>query len=91
MKGKPVPIWPPYQRVLHKYLKQRGDGAMQHAQVLSVRARAAGLHTLDLARLHERILLTEVLPASTPGNRARIIKRNKVNMLAIKQIVIKKV
>lgn len=75
MKGKPVPVWPPYQRALHKYLKQRGDGALQRAQVLSVRARAAGLHTLDLARLHERVLLTEVLPACTPGNRARIIKR----------------
>ena len=41
---------------------------------MGAQALAGGLHTLDLAKLHEEILITEVLPGYSPGKRAAIIK-----------------
>jgi signal transduction histidine kinase len=63
-----------YQAALLTYLKQFPRAHLQPARGLGQRALAAGLQTLDLAKLHEQILITEVLPGSRDGKRAEIIK-----------------
>ena len=38
-------------------------------------ALAAGLHTLDIAKLHEQILVSEVLPGIPAGRRVSLIRQ----------------
>jgi len=51
-----------YQARLLAYLKQPAGAELQLAQGIGQQALAAGLETLDLAKLHEQILVTQVLP-----------------------------
>ncbi|MGD0813103.1 MAG: sensor histidine kinase [Verrucomicrobiota bacterium] len=64
-----------YQAALLTYLKQGRGGRLQPARGMGQRALNAGLQTLDMAKLHEQILLTHVLPGRVPGKRATLIKR----------------
>jgi signal transduction histidine kinase len=64
-----------YQAALLTYLKQGPGGRLQPARGMGEHALAAGLRTLDLAKLHEQILVTHVLPGRPPGKRAVLIKR----------------
>jgi signal transduction histidine kinase len=64
-----------YQAALQKYLKPGPRPNSQRAHRLGSRAMALGLETLDLARFHERALITLVLPGFSPGARERMIRR----------------
>jgi signal transduction histidine kinase len=64
-----------YQAALLTYLRQRPEARLQAARGLGQQALAAGLQTLDMAKLHEQILATQVLPGLPAGKRATFIKR----------------
>ena len=64
-----------YQVALRQHLKQGRQATLESARGLGGKALAAGLQTLDLAKLHERTLITELLPACAPGKRAALIKQ----------------
>ena len=64
-----------YQAALRKHLKQGPRASLQPAQGLGRRAMAIGLETLDLARIHERALITLVLPSYSPGTRDAMVRR----------------
>jgi len=64
-----------YQAALRKHLEQGRHASVESARGLGSRALAAGLQTLDLAKLHEQTLVTQVLPACPPGKRTRLIKQ----------------
>jgi signal transduction histidine kinase len=64
-----------YQAALLAYLRQGAGGRLQPARGMGQQALAAGLQTLDMAKLHEQILLTHALPGRLPGKRAMLIKR----------------
>lgn len=42
---------------------------------LGSQALAAGMHTLDLAQIHEQVLVSEILPDYPKGQRSRLIKK----------------
>jgi signal transduction histidine kinase len=64
-----------YQAALLAYLKQGLRARLQPARGMGQQALAAGLQTLDLAKLHEQILVTQVLPGHPAGKRAALIKQ----------------
>jgi signal transduction histidine kinase len=64
-----------YQKALLAYLKQGRGGALQPARGMGQRAMAAGLQTLDIAKLHEQILLAHALPGRAAGRRAALIRQ----------------
>ena len=64
-----------YVAALRQHLKQGPHADLQPAQGLGRRAMALGLETLDLAKFHERALITLVLPGYSPGTRAEMIRR----------------
>jgi signal transduction histidine kinase len=64
-----------YQAALRRHLKQGQPASLQSAHGLGSEALAAGLQTLDLAKLHEQILVAEVLPGHPANQRDALIKR----------------
>lgn len=64
-----------YQMALREHLKQGRKASLDAACGLGSQALAAGLQTLDLAKLHERTLVTELLPSCTARKRAAFIKQ----------------
>lgn len=64
-----------YLAVLRKHLRRGPSASVQPAQVLGRRALALGLETLDMARFHERALITLLMPGDSPGRRDRMIRR----------------
>ncbi len=64
-----------YQDTLRAHLKQGRHATLESARGLGSKALAAGLQTLDLAKLHEKTLITELLPGCAPGKRAALIKQ----------------
>ena len=64
-----------YQAALRKHLKQGRQAGLESARGLGSQALAAGLQTLDLAKLHEQTLVTEVLPGCPASKRAALIKQ----------------
>jgi len=64
-----------YQAALHKHLEQGQHATQESAHGLGSQALAAGLQTLDLAKLHEQTLVNEVLPGCVAGKRDGIIKQ----------------
>jgi signal transduction histidine kinase len=64
-----------YQTALLGYLGQSSISRLQSAQGMGQEALNAGLQTLDLAKLHEQILVTEVLPGRMAIKRIGLIKR----------------
>jgi hypothetical protein len=58
-----------------KHLKQGQQASLESARGLGSQALAAGLQTLDLLKLHEQTLVTEVLPRCPTDNRAALIKQ----------------
>jgi len=64
-----------YQKALLTHLKQGARGSLQPARGWGQQAQAAGLQTLDLAKLHEHILITQVLPNSPARQRDGLIRR----------------
>ena len=64
-----------YQAALRKHLKQGRSASLQSARGLGSRALAAGLQTLDLAKLHEQTLVSELLPVYPARKRSALIKQ----------------
>lgn len=64
-----------YQDGLLTHLKGCGKDGLEIARDLGSQALAAGLQVLDLAKLHERTLVADVLPGRPPGKHALLIKR----------------
>jgi two-component system, NarL family, sensor histidine kinase DegS len=74
MKGNASTLSRRYKVALRTHLKKSRPTTLKSANGLGNQAVAAGIKTLDLARLHEKILVTELLPDGPPVKRARIIK-----------------
>jgi signal transduction histidine kinase len=64
-----------YRVALRTHLKQGRQAGLESASGLGGQALAAGLQTLELAKLHEQILVTEVLPGCPKGKRSALIKQ----------------
>ena len=64
-----------YEAALRRYLAKKPSAASLPAVQLGRRAVALGLETLDLALIHEQVLLMLVLPVDTPAARERLLKR----------------
>ena len=64
-----------YQSALLTYLKQASGGRLQPVRGMGQQALTAGLQTLDMAKLHEQILITRVLPGCPAGKRAALIRQ----------------
>jgi signal transduction histidine kinase len=64
-----------YQAALRAYLKQRSEAHLQRARGMGQQALAAGLQTLDMAKLHEEILVSKVLPGRPADKRVVLIKQ----------------
>src|ERR1700742_2051475 len=67
-----------YQKALKRYLKQGPLASFKAARGLGAQALAAGLQTLDLAKLHEQVLVTQVLPGCSAGKHTAIVKRASI-------------
>ncbi len=78
MKGGLLQLSRRYQAALRDYLKQGRLGqqaSLEAARGLGSQALAAGLQTLDLAKLHEQTLVAELLPGCPPRRRVTLIKQ----------------
>ena len=64
-----------YQDALRNQMKQGRQAGLASARNVGGLAHAAGLQTLDLAKLHEQTLVTELLPGVPAGKRAALIKQ----------------
>ena len=64
-----------YQAALRTHLTQGLQAGLESARGLGNQALAAGLQTLDLAKLHEQTLVNELLPPCRPEKRAALIKQ----------------
>src|SRR5258708_6656333 len=75
MKRKLFNLSRRYQAALRTHLKQGRPASLELARGLGSQALAAGLQTLDLAKLHEQTLVTQLLPDCPAGKRAALIKQ----------------
>jgi signal transduction histidine kinase len=75
MKRKLFELSRRYQAALREHLKQGRHANLESARGLGSQAMSAGLQTLDLAKLHEQTLVTEVLPGCPAGKRDAVIKQ----------------
>lgn len=64
-----------YRNALEKHLRHGSRNGFEAARGLGDKALSAGMQTLDLAKLHEQILVTEILPGTRLAKRSSIIKR----------------
>jgi signal transduction histidine kinase len=75
MTRQPPTLAKLYRSALLKHLQQGVPASLKAAHGLGARALTAGLQTLDLAKLHEEILVQEVLPGVGARRRAMLIRR----------------
>jgi signal transduction histidine kinase len=75
MKQKLIKLSQRYQAALRIHLSQGEQASLDSARGLGSQALAAGLQTLDLAKLHEQTLVTELLPGCVASKRAAFIKQ----------------
>src|SRR5579871_6788014 len=75
MKRKLFTLSRRYQAALRTHLKRGHAASLEPARGLVSEALAAGLQTLELAKLHERILIEEILPRCPPNKHAALIKQ----------------
>lgn len=75
MKPQIVKLSRRYKAALRTHLNQGRTAGLESARGLGSQALAAGLQTLDLAKLHEQTLVAEVLPGCPAGRREALIKR----------------
>ena len=64
-----------YQDALRTQMKQGKQASLASARGVGSQALAAGLQTLDLAKLHEQTLVAELLPGCPAAKRAALIKQ----------------
>lgn len=65
----------PYTKALRRYLKQGTSASLRPALKLGQRAVALGVETLDVAQIHERALIDQLLSVGASAARERIITR----------------
>ncbi len=58
-----------YQNALRKHLRQSPSVGLESARGVGSQALAAGLQTLDLAKLHEQTLIADLLPGCPAGGK----------------------
>lgn len=75
MKRKILKLSQRYCNALRKHLGQGRRASLASAKGLGDQARVAGLQTLDLAKVHEQVLVTQILPACPPRKRAALFKQ----------------
>ncbi len=75
MKNKLFDVSRRYQAALRAHLHGEAAASLDSARGLGGLALAAGLQTLDLAKLHERTLVAALLPGCAPRRRAALIKQ----------------
>jgi len=75
MKRKLFNLSRRYQNALRTHLQQGHRASLEPARGLGSQALAGGLQTLDLAKLHEQTLVTELLPACRAEKRAALIRQ----------------
>ena len=75
MKRKLFDLSRRYQAALRTHLRQGQQASLESARGLGNETLAAGLQTLDLAKLHERTLVAEILPGNPARKRAALIKQ----------------
>ena len=75
MKRKLFNLSRRYQAALRTHLKQGQQASLESARGLGSQALAAGLQTLDLAKLNEQTLVAELLPGCPTSKRAALIKQ----------------
>jgi signal transduction histidine kinase len=63
-----------YRTALRAHLQKRGQASLAAARGLGAQALTAGVQTLDLAKLHEEILIQEVLPGIPTRRRTSVIR-----------------
>jgi len=73
--GKLTRVTRCYETALRRYLTQRPSDDSQPAVRLGREAVALGLETLDVALIHEKALLKQVLPVAPPAARTQMLKR----------------
>ena len=64
-----------YQKALLAHLKKGARASLQPARGWGQQAQTVGLQTLDLAKLHEQILIVQVLPRIPARQRDAMIRR----------------
>lgn len=75
MKRHPPNFPQCYQDALRAHLEQGRQASLDAAFGLGIQALAAGFQTLDLAKLHERTLVMDLLPGCPARKRAALIKQ----------------
>ncbi len=75
MKRKILNLSRRYQGALRRHLNEGPQASFDSARGLGNQALAAGLQTLDLAKLHEHVLITQVLPGCLPRKRTSLVKQ----------------
>jgi signal transduction histidine kinase len=75
MKRKIFNLSRHYQSALRTHLRQGQQASLEPERGVGSQALAAGLQTLDLAKLHEQTVVTELLPDCRAEKRAALIKQ----------------
>src|ERR1700744_308348 len=75
MKRQPLHFSHCYRAALRTHLKQGSRTNLESARGLGDQALVAGLETLDLAKLHEQILVLEILPGIPAAKRSVLIRQ----------------
>jgi hypothetical protein len=75
MKPHPPNFPNRYKKALRSHLEQGQLAGLESAVALGYDVHARGMATLDLARLHERTLVMDLLPAFPEAQRATLIKQ----------------
>jgi signal transduction histidine kinase len=78
MKRKLFNLSRRYQAALRTHLKQGRQASLESARGIGSQALAAGLQTLDLAKLHEQTLVTELLPGCPASKRPALITQSGI-------------
>jgi signal transduction histidine kinase len=81
MKHPPPALTQLYESALREHLSQRSSPDPEVIGEIAAQARAARLSMLEFAKLHERILVMDLLHGSTPAQRNSLI-RNAGNFFA---------
>lgn len=75
MKREIINLSRRYQSALRNHLRQGCEASLDSARGLGGQALSAGMQTLDLAKLHEETLVSELLPSCPANKRAQLIKQ----------------
>jgi signal transduction histidine kinase len=75
MKRKISKLTRRYHSVLVRHLKEGPNGSLDSARGFGAEALAGGLQTLDIAKLHERVLVTQILPDLLPRRRGPLVRQ----------------